>query len=342
MNKRLSYWGAQIGGWGALMALGLIFQKGSIVYQDIMATLAFITAGIIITHLFRFGIIKLNWLRFSVMKLAPLVLISSVLMGAAFYLSQNVVAELLGRKGGAGNEEVNMVFIIVGDAVFFFLWSVLYFGYHYFEKSRDQEIRNIKLISSRNEVELQDLRTQLNPHFMFNSMNSIRALIDEDPASAKVAVTKLSNLLRSTLIAGKKDLLPLQDELEIVKDYLDLEKIRFEERLDFRFEVEQSLHQKKFPPLLLQTLVENAVKHGISQIAKGGMVLVTGIREGDEMVLNVLNSGTYKPGLTKGSTGIGLENSRRRLDLMFGPEGKLTIGNTENMVKTQIRIPIID
>jgi two-component system LytT family sensor kinase len=342
VSKQISYWVAQIGGWGALMTLGLIFQKEAIKTDDLIAAFAFLSAGVIISQIYRFGILKLNWLRFSAVQLIPLVLVSSSVLGALFFVCQFGVDAIVKQDSLKELNPLQIVNVIVSDAIFFFFWSVCYFGYHFFEKSRDQEIRNIKLTSSRNEVELQNLRSQLNPHFMFNSMNSIRALIDEDPVNAKIAVTKLSNLLRSTLIAGRKDLLPLQEELEIVKDYLDLEKIRFEERLDFKFEVDPSLKQKKFPPLLLQTLVENAVKHGISQIAKGGLVIITGFREGDELVLVVLNSGVYRPDLTTDSTGIGLENSKRRLDLMFGPEGKLTIGNADNMVKTQIRLPIID
>lgn len=342
MNKRLSYWGAQIFGWGALVALGFIFREEEIKFEDLLDGLSNMLAGILLTHGFRWMILKLNWLRFNVVQLTPLVLIASLVMGSIFFLSQYGVDQLLKEESSEPLGSSRIILLIINNSIFLFFWSILYFGYHFFEKSREQEIRNIKLVSSKNEVELQNLRTQLNPHFMFNSMNSIRALIDEDPGNAKIAVTKLSNLLRSTLIAGRKDLVPLQDEMEIVKDYLDLEKIRFEERLHFSFQVEPALLRKKFPPLLLQTLVENAVKHGVSKLAKGGDITVLGEKADGFMILTVLNSGVYEPDEYSETTGIGLDNSRRRLDIMFGPEGMMTIGNDNGMVRTEVKIPIID
>ncbi len=394
MNKVWSYWGAQIGGWGALTSIVLLLQEQTIEGDVLVAAATFFFSGILITHFYRLLILKLNWLRFSVGVLTPLVIVASGVMGALLFLSlygvesaglqskenrwveeKQILDELQrdlvstsenttslheqvveqSRLVRATREEYtaalndfqpltlgSVLANTINRAIIFFFWSVLYFGYHYFEKSREQEIRNIKLVSSKNEIELQNLRTQLNPHFMFNSMNSIRALIDEDPGNAKMAVTKLSNLLRSTLIAGRRDLVSLQDELEIVKDYLDLEKIRFEERLDFELDVEPALKSKKFPPLLLQTLTENAVKHGISKLAKGGEVKVIGrIHEGD-MMITVLNSGKYEPGKGSTSTGIGLENSRRRLDILFGPEAQMAISNHDGMVRTQVVLPIID
>jgi len=175
---------------------------------------------------------------------------------------------------------------------------------------------------------------------MFNSMNSIRALIDEDPARAKSAITKLSNLLRSTLLAGKKDLLPFDEELEIVRDYLDLEKIRFEERLDYDIEIEPDLQKRPFPPLLLQTLVENAVKHGISNLSAGGEVKILAHASDEKMIITVTNSGSYRQGGKRKSTGIGLENSRKRLSIMYSGRAKLKIGNESGIVKAQIELPL--
>src|SRR5690606_38237133 len=122
----------------------------------------------------------------------------------------------------------------------------------------------------KNEIELNRLISQLNPHFVFNSMNSIRALIDEDPKLAKQAVTELSNVLRNFLLMGKKTMVAFSEELKMVKDYLSLEKIRFEEKLQIIIKVDDDCMNFLVPPLMIQTLVENGIKHGTSKLPEGG------------------------------------------------------------------------
>lgn len=342
MNKVVSYWIAQVLGWGTLITLGLIFQKGDIQPEFILEAALFFLSGIAITHFYRSVIIKWNWLTLKLIKLIPLVLIASILLSVLFFSADFMMDYFLGRRPIILNNSGKVIFQILSYASYFLFWSIIYFGYHLFEKSREQEIRNIKLIATKNVAELQNLRTQLNPHFMFNSMNSIRALVDEDPEKAKVGITKLSNLLRSTLIAGKKDLLPFEDELDIVKDYLDLEKIRFEERLNFSFDIDTELLKRNFPPLLLQTIVENAVKHGISSLSQGGRVYISAKMEDNSMIIRVLNSGNYHPDKRSKSTAIGIENSKKRLQIMFGDKAHLKIGNYADEVRTTITLPLIN
>jgi sensor histidine kinase YesM len=119
-------------------------------------------------------------------------------------------------------------------------------------------------MSSVKEAELRALKSQVNPHFIFNSLNSLRALIDEDPARARMAVTQLANLLRYSLQSGQLETVPFEDELDVVNDYLALEQVRHEERLRLRLDIAPEALQLPIPPMLLQTLVENAVKYGIS------------------------------------------------------------------------------
>lgn len=342
MNKVVSYWIAQVLGWGTLITLGLIFQKGELRLELIIEAGLFFLSGIVITHIYRTVIIKLNWLSLKLTRLIPFVLLACVLLSVLFCITDFIMDWILGRNSIILQGSAKVIFQLVSYTSYFLFWSIIYFGYHLFEKAREQEIRNIQLIATKNVAELQNLRTQLNPHFMFNAMNSIRALVDEDPEKAKVGITKLSNLLRSTLIAGKKDLMPFEDELDIVKNYLDLEKIRFEERLNFCFNIEPALLKIKFPPLLLQTLVENAVKHGISRLSAGGRVSISAKIEEECMVVCVLNSGVYKPDKRSKSTTIGIENSKKRLDIMFGAKALMTIGNVVDEVETKIILPLIE
>jgi LytS/YehU family sensor histidine kinase len=194
---------------------------------------------------------------------------------------------------------------------------------------------------SLKEAELNKLKSQLNPHFMFNAMNSIRALIDENPQKAKEAVTQLSNILRQTLTLEKNKLISFNDEMTLVKDYLSLEKIRFEERLNFELHIDEASSQYKIPPMLLQTLVENAIKHGISKLTEGGIVIITTKQiENKKLQIEISNTGSYNPDENPLS-GYGLENTRNRLAFVFADDASFLIANENDMVKTQIVIPLL-
>ncbi len=142
---------------------------------------------------------------------------------------------------------------------------LIYIVYHYVEKNRNDQLDRLKLETTVKELELKTIKSHINPHFIFNSLNSIRALVDENPKRARRAITELSNILRSSMQAEKSETVTLERELDIVKDYLALEQMRFEERLKIEFDIDEDTLQQQVPPMMLQTLVENAIKHGISK-----------------------------------------------------------------------------
>ena len=154
------------------------------------------------------------------------------------------------------------------------IWTIIYLSNHFIRKSRLEEIKNLQLQSSQTEIELQHLKTQLNPHFLFNALNSIRALVDMDPVLAKKSITQLSGVLRNSLLFDKRSTITIAEECHFIDDYLSLEKIRFEDRLEVKWEIDETLKSKTIPPLLLQTQVENAVKHGISAQKAGGTIRI--------------------------------------------------------------------
>jgi LytS/YehU family sensor histidine kinase len=217
------------------------------------------------------------------------------------------------------------------------LWSALYFIYNYFERYN----KSLKLEASMREVELTNLKAQLNPHFIFNALNSIRALVDENPIKSKEAINQLSNILRNSLVTEKKELTSFDDELKIVKDYLGLESIRFEERLKIEFDIDPESNQFRVPPLMIQTLVENGIKHGISKLKEGGLIQVTTRVDHDFLKIYIRNSGHfYLNGAKKQSGGLGLENTRQRLKLIYGDEATFRIlTENDNFVLTEIVIP---
>jgi LytS/YehU family sensor histidine kinase len=221
-------------------------------------------------------------------------------------------------------------------AVIFFLWLVLYFTYHYF----DEYNKALKYEASMIEIELKNLKSQLNPHFIFNALNSIRALVDENPSKSKQAINQLSNILRNSLATDKKGLTKFDDELKIVKDYLGLESIRFEERLKTEFDIDPASQNFLVPPLMIQTLVENGIKHGISRLTQGGLIQMKTNVEGRKLRIRIRNSGQLINGTRRSERGLGLKNTMQRLKLIYGDDASFRIVNeNDNFVLTEIIIP---
>ena len=219
-------------------------------------------------------------------------------------------------------------------------WSVFYLIYHYFERYN----LSLKRQAEMNEIELNNLKSQLNPHFIFNALNSIRALIDEDPKKSKLAITQLSTILRSTLVSDQNSLSKFEEELKTVKNYLGLEMIRYEERLKVNFDIDPASYSYQVPPLMLQTLVENGIKHGISQLKEGGEIRVESKVQDGKLHIAIRNSGQLRKTNGKkynGKSGLGLINTQRRLSLIYGDQAKFKIRNESgSMVLTELILPL--
>lgn len=223
-------------------------------------------------------------------------------------------------------------------------WLCVYFFYHLFDRLNRSEIERLRLASNVKESELRSLKSQVNPHFIFNALNSLRALIDEDPARARQSVTQLSNLLRYSLQSGQMETVPFEDELRIVSDYLALEHVRHEERLRVRLDVAPETLGLSVPPLLLQTLVENAVKYGIATRAEGGEIAIIARCIGGALSIRVTNPGSLndaKPTNRGASTGVGLRNAAERLRLLFGERASLQLRTeTPALVVAEAILPL--
>jgi len=217
---------------------------------------------------------------------------------------------------------------------------LIYFFYPFFKNYKQEEIKNLQLEAAHQEFQINRLRSQLNPHFIFNAMNSIRALIDEDPTKAKKAITQLSNVLRNSLLMDEKKLIPMEDEINIVKDYLEIEKARYEERLNVNWEIHKHNESRMIPPLMLQTLVENAIKHGISKLPKGGDLNINLSCVQDGYKIEVSNSGTLgEPDRSNNGTGYGLSSTRKRLELIYDDQAEFDLFQEHDMVKAKVFIP---
>jgi LytS/YehU family sensor histidine kinase len=211
--------------------------------------------------------------------------------------------------------------------------------YHYITKSRKQQLDTLKLESLVKELELKTIKAHINPHFIFNSLNSIRALVDENPERARKAITELSTILRSSMQADKSESAVLERELDIVKDYLALENMRFEDRLHIEYEIDEATLSLLVPPMMLQTLVENAIKHGISKQIHGGVVRIRSLIKDHYHELSVENTG-HLNGFSS-AEGFGLSSTTNRLSLLYGNKAKFEIKQANaNLVEAKVRIPL--
>lgn len=338
-NKHRIYWGLQIGGWLLYAVVQIVFSflaSGSVTPRRVIFLFIEAVLCLAATHLFRGSIIRWKWLSWPMPKLIPSMLLAVMAMAVAVYFMRIPITLVLGRFDRQALKPSQLLGFTSIYALIFFVWAILYFTYHYFERYR----KSLKYEASMIEIELNNLKSQLNPHFIFNALNSIRALVDENPIKAKQAINQLSNILRNSLASDKKGLTNFEDELRMVKDYLGLESIRFEERLRTEFDIHPQSSSFLVPPLMIQTLVENGIKHGISRLTKGGMIQVKTFVDNQRLKIHIRNSGHLVTGAKRSNTGLGLENTIQRLKLIYGDDASFRIVNeNDNFVLTEVIIP---
>jgi two-component system, LytTR family, sensor histidine kinase AlgZ len=215
-------------------------------------------------------------------------------------------------------------------------------GLHYAaigaEASRQAEERAAEARSLARDAELYALRMQINPHFLFNSLHSIAALATADGARAREMCIKLSDFLRNSLGLGYRESIPLREELALARNYLDVEQVRFGERLKVRNEIQSGCEDCTIPALLLQPLVENAVKHGIAGMIEGGAIRLAVSRSGGDVVVEVENA--FDPDTEPAARlGLGLAHVRRRLEVRYGERARFEAGPRDGIYHVQLRFP---
>jgi len=343
-KKQLAYWWCQFGGWTFYGASLLFFiwvfhiQLSTIFVARILLAISF---GLIFTHFLRLLILRFKltppifgkqWLHlFSITLLVCI---------AYSYISSTIVEwlHLYDPKIKASIPE-RFFLNLANDSPIILVWLSIYYLWHYIENSRNNKIDSVKMESLVKELQLKTIKAHINPHFIFNALNSIRALVDENPERARTAITELSNILRSSMQAEKMETTTLEKELSIVKDYLELEQIRFEDRLKVEYEIDEDTLDQQVPPMMLQTLVENAIKHGISKQLNGGFVKVISDFTDSHHELIVENTGHLNG--TKSLEGFGIASTVNRLKLLYGNEAGFEIKNINgNMVKATVILPV--
>jgi hypothetical protein len=194
-------------------------------------------------------------------------------------------------------------------------------AYEYFNRAREQELERAQLQQALATSELQALKIQLHPHFLFNTLQGISTLIDTDKALAKAMVLKVSGLLRAVLQYGNADLITLDEELKFIEDYLSLQKMRLENRLELSWEIHPDTRLLPVPQLIMQPLVENAILHGVACCRTGGWIRITSRRVESTLQIQIRNSVGGGGG---GGIGLGLQNTRARLKHLYGDDADLS------------------
>jgi hypothetical protein len=402
------YWICQILGWGGWTLLNLSFfyfflhdyywtagERKTLLFAILLIQFFWYIAS---THLLRFVLKKIGWIKFPTDKVIAVFVLGVMLTGLLAYYGAKTTAVISGYslvqyeknenlkeakskekelglagtlyylaqksdpKDSANYSSVHNIKRSTGwyrdtngtwqyeeqhkgrfwwDIIFTFiliaLWLLLYMVWHYLERNRKDEVGRLSLEKTVKELELKTIKSHINPHFIFNSLNSIRALVEENPKRARTAITELSNIVRSSLQVEKLETVPLHKELDIVKDYLALEQMRFEERLKVEMEIDEDTLEQQIPPMMLQTLVENAIKHGISKRIHGGMIRIISRFNDKNFELIVQNSGNLE---MKKEEGFGFKSTRDRLKFLCNGNAYFKVEEIEDAkVQSKIVMP---
>jgi two-component system LytT family sensor kinase len=341
-NRNVLFWTLHAAGWaayGITQYVGALFYAKPASYARVwlVATLA----GFVLSAPMRY-IYRRLWGR------APRTIIVGVLLTCYITaLALRLAINLAYIKFVAPDWQMQTLFELFGGALstayLLLCWSVLYFGIKFYESKRQQEEAMLKAVALAQEAQLKMLRYQLNPHFLFNTLNAISTLIlDKENRKANHAVARLSEFLRYTLDQDPMKKVTLRQEIEALDLYLGTERLRFGERLRLEYAIEEPALEALVPSLLLQPLLENSLKYAVSAREQGGLVRIEGRTREGLLELSVIDDG---PGLPDGPPpsdrrGVGLANTRERLKVLYGENCRFAAINSHPGVRVELALPL--
>jgi sensor histidine kinase YesM len=350
-DEILGYWLLQFAGWGfyfyAQTSGEVIFA--SVSWSRSSALWGCVSvAGIGLTHLVRLTIKRRNWLALPpaaiwgrIVAAILIIATSSCLLVTSLSLELNgsavaPITQAFYQRLTYGGQLRNQFLIILAVHA---AWVAIYLAFALQRQRYRAEVRQAQLGEALQSAELRLLKSQLNPHFLFNALNGLRSLIADDPVRARDAVTHLARTLRYTLASGDEDLVSFERELEMVDDYLALEAMRFEQRLRIDRTIEPAARTARIPSMLLQTLVENAIKHGVAELKEGGTLSIDARIAGHELIVRVANPRPVSHN-APARDGVGLRNATERLRLLFGSRASLRLDLSQPAQATaELRLP---
>lgn len=261
----------------------------------------------------------------------------------AIYELYYILVDFLTEGAGTKSLAISSQWIILYNFLLYIAQFSIYHAVQTFKKLRYKERQSLALIALAKEQELSALKSQINPHFLFNTLNSISAMISRDPEETRLMIAQLGDLLRYAIDMSKKDFVTLKDELEFTKSYLALESKRLSDRLQIEYNVQPETLSIFIPPMVLQPLVENAIKHGIEPSEKGGMVSLNIAIEQDQLSVVIKDTGVgfQKNSYHISTNKVGLQNTDSRLKTLYGEQyGLLTKTLESEGFEVGFRIPL--
>jgi len=344
-NKNTLFWLLQVVGWGlpsGINVWGKLVMNTKLSKEYIyLEGLGFFISGIIASLIVRWFLKKrLSFHNFQVKELKTVAValgIGGTLMFVFLFIFSTLFYVLIYREFPKVNS-LEIISTTLNSYIFILFWLIFYLAIKITQQFRKNKLEKVQLESSLKESQLNTLIGQVNPHFMFNSLNNIRALMLEDVDKSREMITRLSDMLRYSLTQNSLHKIALADELSMVENYIELSKIQLENRLTFKKEIDSSLLGIEIPPMIIQMLIENAVKHGISNLPQGGLVMLKVVQKKEQLIIRVCNSGKLKSNKT--STKVGVKNIKKRLSLMYGNQASFSLKEKENMVTAMIQIPL--
>lgn len=322
-NKNRAFWNLQSAGWAGVTALYAVTgiangQPLSFLVPVLISAVTGYSITLILSVIYRYVIEKRPIITWGTTLLA-------VTIGSGLYAYMDTWVLQTIRQSA---DETPFAQLLLGalfkDGLLLGGWSALYFAINYFVRAEEQADQMLRLEAQATSAQLTMLRYQLNPHFLFNTLNSISTLVLlKQTEQANAMLSRLSSFLRFTLINEAAAKVPLTQEIETLKLYLDIEKMRFEERLRTNFDIDPAASNALVPSLLLQPLVENAIKYAVTPKEEGADISVSAQLVGQRVRIIVSDTG---PGLQPGqqdhslSTGVGMANTRERLSQAYGDD----------------------
>lgn len=348
-NKLSLYWKCQLTGWSMASLYWFYIGLTGKSFDPLFGLIQFLTdvAGYIwLTHLYRNFVLRHQWQDLPVNKLVVKIIPALLVMGSAYTFftllkiyglrvlfvhefSQNIVAFA----------SVNGINIFVAGIRLMAIWLLAYHLYQYAQREIRLAKENASLAIESREAQLNNLSAQLNPHFLFNSLNTIKSLINRQPDTARRGIDLLSEVLRNSLYNGEALDISIQEEMALVNDYLELQKLRVEERLQYAIEVDNTINSRRIPRLCILTLVENAMKHGIAPSVTGGEIRISIHQAAGNTKITVMNSGVLPDSISE--NGIGLKNVKERLRLMYQQQASFEMYAEKGWVIVTILIPSV-
>lgn len=340
-NKKL-YWLCQLAGWCGMVAIETInftfFIVGKFSADYFWAFIQYAVLGLLSTHIYRLLLKRTNFFEKKRIQIWLYAFLSTLIIAAVIAFFNFLPTMLADFSSFAENITfVEVAGTIINWSRYVGVWVIIYFMYKILQQNSAILQEKLKLENLAKTTELELLKTQLNPHFLFNALNSIKALVIINPEQSRDAIVKLSELLRFTLQYGKEQLIPLKDEMDEVKKYLELEQLRFDKKLTVIYEIDEATFSQTLPPAIVLTLAENAVKHGVARQMGDGVIHIKSAIGEQFLEISVTNNGVYQP---NNSTGIGLKHITKRLEEIYHKQAVFSIEQAGTNVVARIKTPL--